>query len=44
MNQLAVTTCVEMNGYHYFARVITFDFAINGISLPFFNEINRKHS
>ncbi|MDN4492710.1 RAxF-45 family protein [Ureibacillus aquaedulcis] len=44
MNTLAVTTCVNNDRFLYFSRVITFDFAPNGIRMPFFRQKNRKHS
>lgn len=44
MNTLAVMTCVNNDRFLYFSRVITFDFAPNGIRMPFFRQKNRKHS
>lgn len=41
MNQFAVETCVKEDNFLYFARVITFDFAPNGRSLPFFRQQNQ---
>ncbi|WP_256376311.1 RAxF-45 family protein [Solibacillus sp. R5-41] len=39
MMNLAMTTGVKVDTAMYFARVITFDFAPNGISVPFFKQI-----
>ncbi|MEG0471755.1 MAG: RAxF-45 family protein [Solibacillus sp.] len=39
MMKLAMTTGVKIDTAMYFARVITFDFALNGISMPFFKQI-----
>jgi hypothetical protein len=35
MNNLAVMTCINNDRFLYFSRVITFDFATNGIRMPF---------
>ncbi|MEK4629200.1 MAG: RAxF-45 family protein [Solibacillus sp.] len=36
MNKLAMETSVNIDTATYIARVITFDFASNGIGMPFF--------
>ena len=41
MMKLAMTTSVNVDTAMYFARVITFDFAHNGISLPFFKQYQK---
>lgn len=38
MEKLAMTTGVKVDTAMYIARVITFDFATNGISVPFFRK------
>ncbi|MEO4053139.1 RAxF-45 family protein [Solibacillus sp. CAU 1738] len=38
MIQNAMTTGVKVDTAMYFARVITFDFAMNGIGLSIFNQ------
>lgn len=42
MMNLATTTGVNVDTAMYFARVITFDFAANGIGLSFFSQIQKK--
>jgi len=42
MKNLAMETGVNVDTAMYFARVITFDFATNGISLPFFRKIKNN--
>ena len=42
MKNLAMETGVNVDTAMYFARVITFDFATNGISVPFFRQ-NQKN-
>lgn len=41
MNQNATKTCATLNIFMYIARVITFDFATNGISLSIFKKQNQ---
>ncbi|MEC1179795.1 hypothetical protein P9B03_14950 [Metasolibacillus meyeri] len=43
MIQNAMTTGVKVDTAMYFARVITFDFATNGISAPFFKQIKIRN-
>ncbi|WP_195891708.1 RAxF-45 family protein [Bacillus ndiopicus] len=43
MIQNAMMTGVKVDTAMYFARVITFDFAPNGISLPFFKQIKIRN-
>lgn len=43
MNQNATKTCATMNIFMYIARVITFDFATNGISLSIFKQNQTIH-
>ncbi len=38
MNKNATKTCVKVDTAMYFARVITFDFASNGIGLSIFKQ------
>lgn len=42
METLATKTGVKVDTAMYFARVVTFDFATNGIGMPFFRKINRN--
>ncbi|WP_413366945.1 RAxF-45 family protein [Lysinibacillus sp. 3P01SB] len=42
MMNLAMTTGVNVDTAMYFARVITFDFAANGIGMPFFRQIQKN--
>jgi len=42
MGNLATKTGVNVDTAMYYARVITFDFATNGISVPFFRKIKYK--
>ena len=42
MEKLATKTGVNVDTAMYYARVITFDFATNGISVPFFRKIKYK--
>ena len=39
MNKNATKTCVKVDTAMYFARVITFDFANNGIGLSILSKI-----
>ncbi|MGX9133048.1 RAxF-45 family protein [Rummeliibacillus sp. JY-2-4R] len=44
MKNSAMKTGVNLDTAMYFARVITFDFANNGISMSFFQcKSNKKH-
>lgn len=42
MKNLATMTCVNVDTAMYYTRVITFDFATNGISVPFFRQIQKN--
>ena len=42
MEKLAAKTGVNVDTAMYYARVITFDFATNGIGVPFFRKIKYK--
>jgi hypothetical protein len=42
MEKLAMTTGVKVDTAMYFARVITFDFATNGIGVSFFRKIKSN--
>lgn len=42
MEKLAMTTGVKVDTAMYFARVITFDFSINGIGVSFFRKIQSN--
>jgi hypothetical protein len=42
MNKFAMETGVTLDTAMYFARVITFDFASNGISVPFFRQFKSN--
>ena len=44
MMNLAMETCVKVDTAMYYTRVITFDFADNGISMPFFRKIKSTCS
>jgi hypothetical protein len=41
MMNLATETCVNVDTAMYYTRVITFDFAPNGISVPFFRQNSK---
>lgn len=43
MMKLAEVTGVNVDTAMYYARVITFDFAANGISVPFFRQQIQKN-
>jgi len=43
MKNSAMKTCVNLDTAMYFARVITFDFATNGIGMPFFKANQIKN-
>lgn len=42
MEILAMQTGVKVDTAMYYARVITFDFATNGIGVPFFRQIQKN--
>ncbi|WP_274309782.1 RAxF-45 family protein [Solibacillus daqui] len=42
MNKLAMETGVKVDTAMYFARVITFKFASNGIGMPFFRQFKNN--
>lgn len=42
MMNLATMTCVSVDAAMYYTRVITFDFAANGIGMPFFRQIQKN--
>ena len=41
MMNLATETCVNVDTAMYYTRVMTFDFAANGIGMPFFRQIQK---
>ena len=42
MKKFAAVTGVNVDTAMYFARVVTFDFATNGIGMPFFRQIQKN--
>ena len=41
MMNLATETCVKVDTAMYYTRVMTFDFAANGIGMPFFRQNSK---
>ena len=41
MEMLATKTGVKVDTAMYYTRVMTFDFAANGIGMPFFRQIQK---
>lgn len=42
MEKLAMKTGVKLDTAMYYTRVMTFDFATNGIGMPFFRKIKYE--